>query len=274
MSTAGSDARFSHRHFVDVDAFPRPAEAIGMLDVFRGSNDVAQARHAEYARTILLELAPGQRVLDVGCGLGHDAVEIAAIVGPTGEVVATDKSATYIEEARRRADGVAGVEFRQADATALPFDDESFDAVHMHRVLMYVPDPARGVSEAFRVLRPGGRALFVEPDAAADFVDHPDGSLGDRVSPLIGEVVNPRIGRELRRLAVTAGFRDVQTDGFVMTIQTPPPPPMAETLFRGLAEAGAVTADEAESLLGWAAQAGAAGTFFAAQVNVRALAIK
>lgn len=275
VSTTGSDpVMFGPRDFVDVDAFPRPDEAIAMLDFFRGNSEGAQERHAEVARSVLLELRPGERVLDVGCGLGHDAVAMAAIVGPAGSVVGTDKSATFVDEARRRTAGAAAVEFRQADATALPFEDESFDAVHVHRVLMYVPDPARAVAEVLRVLRPGGRALFVEPDAAADFADHPDERLGDLLAPMIAHVPQPRIGRQLRRLAITAGFGEVRTDGYLATLETPPPPPIAHTVFGGLVEAGVVSEAELPSLVDWVTQAGRAGTLFAAQVVVRALAIK
>jgi SAM-dependent methyltransferase len=132
----------------------------------------------------------------------------------------------------------------------------------------------KAAAEVLRVLRPGGRAVFVEPDAAADFADHPDGRLGDLVTPLVTEVVNPRIGRGLRRLAIAAGFRDVRTDGYLMNLETAPPPPVARGIFRGLVDAGILTGEDADSLVEWVQRAGATRTFPAAQVIVRALAIK
>ena len=99
-------------------------------------------------------LERGQRVLDVGCGPGTITVDLAARVAP-GEVVGLDASAAVLELARAAADeaGVANVSFRTGDATALPFEDGSFDVVHAHQVLQHLSDPVAALREMRRVTR-------------------------------------------------------------------------------------------------------------------------
>ena len=96
----------------------------------------------------------GTRVLDVATGPGYVAVQAAAHgAEPTG----LDFSDTMLAYARAHA---PGIEFVHGDATALPFDDESFDAVVAAFLLLHLGTPEHAVAEAARVLRPGGRAAF------------------------------------------------------------------------------------------------------------------
>jgi len=104
----------------------------------------------------LLGATPGRRVLEVGCGLGDDAASLARLVAPGGSVVAIDGSETMIEAARERHRDVAGLSFDVADAAQLPFDDASFDACRIDRVLQHIANPAPAVLEMVRVIQPGG----------------------------------------------------------------------------------------------------------------------
>src|SRR5690349_14841832 len=76
----------------------------------------------------LLVAAPGRRILEVGCGLGDDAVSLARLVAPAGSVVAIDGSQAMIRAARERHANIVGLSFDVADAAQLPFEDASFDA--------------------------------------------------------------------------------------------------------------------------------------------------
>ena len=102
------------------------------------------------------------------------------------------------------------MEFVVGDAHALPYPDDSFDAVRTERVLQHVADPAVVVGEMVRVLRPGGRLAAWEPDWGLAFVDSSDpgttAAVLDRVS---GAARNPWIGRALPRLLRDAGLDDV-----------------------------------------------------------------
>jgi ubiquinone/menaquinone biosynthesis C-methylase UbiE len=101
----------------------------------------------------LLGAAPGRRILEVGCGLGDDAAALSRLVAPGGSVVAVDGSQTMIEVARERHGAVAGLSFDVADAAHLPFDDASFDACRIDRVLQHIADPAGAILEMARVIR-------------------------------------------------------------------------------------------------------------------------
>ena len=113
-----------------------------------------------------LAATPGQRLLDVGCGTGRDALAMAAKIAPDGSVLGIDISAATIEEARRRtADSDLPVRFEVMDGSdlgALP--DASFDAARLDRVLHTLPEPVGVLQEVVRVVRPGGRVVVSEPD--------------------------------------------------------------------------------------------------------------
>jgi SAM-dependent methyltransferase len=96
-------------------------------------------------------ITPGARLLDVCTGPGFLA---DAALARGAEVIGLDFAEKAVEIARRN---VPGAEFRQGDAQALPFDDDSFDAVVCGFGVIHVPDPAKALSEMHRVLKPGGR---------------------------------------------------------------------------------------------------------------------
>jgi len=96
----------------------------------------------------------GLRWLDVGCGTGSFTELIIARCEPA-EVQALDPSEAQLAFARTRP-GASLAHFRQGDAQALPFADDSFDAAVMALVINFIPDPAKAVAEMARIVRPGG----------------------------------------------------------------------------------------------------------------------
>ncbi len=120
----------------------------------------AQLEPAQSLMLDLVDLRPGERVLDVACGTGLVSFRMAAAVGERGTVVGTDISGQMVEAAGRiaAARGIANASFERADAEELPLPDASFDAAVCALGLMYVPDPVQALGEMRRVLRPGGRA--------------------------------------------------------------------------------------------------------------------
>ena len=103
-------------------------------------------------------VASGMRVLDIAAGTGLSAEAALAAVGPSGHVTAADVSPAMVEKARERLGETRNACVLVENAQALSFPDQSFDAVVCNLGLMFFPEPARGLSEFRRVLRPGGWA--------------------------------------------------------------------------------------------------------------------
>jgi arsenite methyltransferase len=127
------------------------------------------------------KLSPGERVLDVGCGGGLDALVASAVVGPDGEVVGVDITPEMIDRALEAAALVpsARVTFAVADAAeGLPFEDVSFDSALSNGCLNLSPHKRELLSEVHRVLRPGGRLALcdavLKPEKAAEVSADPD----------------------------------------------------------------------------------------------------
>jgi len=109
---------------------------------------------------LVLEARPGLDALDVGCGTGFLALELAA---RGHQVVGVDFAPAMIDEARRKAAARGlSVRFDEADAEQLPFAPRSFDLVISRHVLWTLPHPEAAIDEWIRVLRPGGRLAVVD----------------------------------------------------------------------------------------------------------------
>ena len=128
----------------------------------------------------LAELAPGERVLDLGSGSGTDVFCAARQVGPSGHVVGLDFTDQQLDKARKLKDrdGFSQVEFVDASIDSLPFNNAAFDVVISNGVINLVPDKLGAYREIARVLRPGGRVhvadICVErpvPESALQDID-------------------------------------------------------------------------------------------------------
>lgn len=154
-----------------------------------------------------LALSPGERVLDIGCGPGFLCESIAAAVGGDGAVAGIDISSDLIELCKRR-NLPQWLSFKVGDATKLAQSDASFDVVVCAQVAEYVSDVSRVLSEAFRVLRLGGRAVFVATDWDA-LIWHSEAP--DRMASVLKSwethCAHPHLPRSLAPRLVSAGFR-------------------------------------------------------------------
>jgi SAM-dependent methyltransferase len=127
-------------------------------------------------------IAPGEVVLDVGCGTGIAALAALDRAGPSGQVTGIDINPGMLAVARPKSIAITWVE---GPAEALPFADDTFDAVLCQFALMFLVDRTAALREMVRVARPGGRIALLTWEA----VERTPGY--DRLIPLLGDVVGP-----------------------------------------------------------------------------------
>src|SRR5688572_16496878 len=132
----------------------------GLLALYITPDVIAQRE--QFLRA--LEPSVGERVQDVGSGPGLLAAAIAEATGPSGRVSGIDISEPLLSIAKAHCSHLSWVDFRQADATQLPFPDHAFDAAIATQVLEFVRDVDAVLSEVHRVLRPGRRVVIVDTD--------------------------------------------------------------------------------------------------------------
>jgi SAM-dependent methyltransferase len=110
-----------------------------------------------------LDVRPGQRVVDLGCGAGRTTLELAARVGPGGEVVGVDISSGMLAAGRERAPraGARNVEFVHADVQVTDLGEARFDAAYSRFGVMFFTDPAAAFANVRRALRTGAALSFV-----------------------------------------------------------------------------------------------------------------
>ena len=141
-------------------------------DYLLGSSDAEHERLIRQARRLApvterffreADIRPGQRVLDLGSGVGDVAMLLSRLVGPSGEVVAIERDARSINRALARAAevGLHNITFAQTDIAQFS-SDASFDAVAGRFILQFLPDPVGALSSLSKKVKPGGIIAFQE----------------------------------------------------------------------------------------------------------------
>ncbi|MBI1914208.1 MAG: methyltransferase domain-containing protein [Planctomycetes bacterium] len=172
-------------------------------------------RAATHAAFFLPHLRAGMRLLDGGCGPGTISIDLAAVVSPA-EVVGIDLEPSQVDLARAQVAerGASNVRFEVADLYALPFPDESFDAVFLHGVLEHMGEPVRGLREVHRVLKRGGVLGARHADFGA-FLLEPAPAPLDRFAGLFQLLMvcngaDPKAGRHQLRWLRESGFTRIE----------------------------------------------------------------
>jgi arsenite methyltransferase len=160
--------------------------------------------------TALIELQPGDTVLDLGSGGGIDVLLSARRVGPSGKVYGLDMTDEMLALARenQRNAGVANVEFLKGDIEHIPLPDNSVDVVISNCVINLSSDKPQVLREAFRVLKPGGRF------AVSDVVVRGEvpANIRRSVELWVGCVAGALQETEYRTYLSSAGFEAVTVD--------------------------------------------------------------
>jgi MPBQ/MSBQ methyltransferase len=225
-------------------------EDLAPVDEFhvRGRPATAELAHG-------LGLAPGMRVLDVGCGIGGPSRHVAATCGC--HVVGLDLTEECCTTAALLADRVglgAQVAYRQGNALAMPFEDASFDATYTQHVAMNIEDKAGLYAEVRRVLKPGaGFGIYdlLQGEGGEVLLPAPwarDASISFLVRPEALRALLQAAGFELLSWRETAAEAGLWVEQMKARIAEPSPPPSALRLLHG-ADAGPMAQNLFRNLL-------------------------
>ena len=246
-------------------------EATAYLETVTGIDAIQEFKRRSHR---LLRPGDGDRILDVGCGVGDDVLALADHVGPDGTVVGIDTSESLVREARSRAGDTATVQFRVGDATDLDIADDTYDACRADRVFQHLETPREALDEMRRVTRPGGRLAVTDPDwgtlalEAAGVDPERTRSVTDTRWAVARQ---PTMGRRLYGLVQDAGLTEVTIDSGTVVLTefaTANEVYNLEDRLAAMREAGAISAEAADEWLTGAREATADDRFFAAMSGV------
>jgi SAM-dependent methyltransferase len=159
----------------------------------------------------LASLREGQTVLDLGSGAGFDCFLTARAVGETGRVIGVDMTPEMIQKARENAEkgGYRNVEFRLGDIESLPVIDNSVDVILSNCVINLSPNKPRVFSEAFRVLKTGGKLTLSDVVLLQPLPPE----LANSSAAYLGCVAGASLKSDYLEMLSAAGFTDVQVVG-------------------------------------------------------------
>ena len=184
----------------------------------RLKRQIADLAPVSDAQLVKIGIRPGERVVDLGCGPGGVLHLLGKHVGPSGWVLGIDRSAHFVDLARRFAVdlGLTQVEVREGDAYNTGLPRGSFDGGHMRLVLVNVPKPESIVRELVSLVRPGGWVAGCEADLAAIPLDPPSPEW-DRLFAAYRALAESQsidlfVGRRTHRMFREAGLTDIDVE--------------------------------------------------------------
>ena len=159
----------------------------------------------------LASLREGETVLDLGSGAGFDCFLVANRVGETGKVIGVDMTPEMLEKARENAEkgNYKNIEFRLGEIENLPVADNSVDVVISNCVINLAPDKRRVFTEAFRVLKPGGRLMISDIVLLNELPDFIKKSIEAYIGCLSGAVMRDEYIGAIK----AAGFQEISIIG-------------------------------------------------------------
>jgi ubiquinone/menaquinone biosynthesis C-methylase UbiE len=229
---------------------------IALLDIGDNAPGASELRARSYE---LLGIRPDAAVVDVGCGAGRAAAEMAE---RGARAVGIDPDERMITVAGRR---WPVADFRVANAYELPFTDGALHGYRAEKVYHVLDDPARAVGEARRVLAPGGRMVLIGQDWDSFIIDADDAALTRTIVHARADLVpTPRIVRRCRNFLLDAGFADVTVEAHTWIFTDTAVVPVLADLAGKARSAGAISDAQAEAWLAEQRERGRRGRLFLA----------
>jgi len=214
-----------------------------------------------------LSVKRGEKILDVGCGVGFLSYEIALQTGDSGRVSGIDQNSEMIRHANNRCESLRNTEFSEVNAEDLPFPEESFDAACCTQVLLYVNDVAQVLTGIRRVLKPAGRIIIVETDWRGVVLNSDYDSITRKIfSAWDAAVPSPNLPVRLGPLLVDNGFCnvDVEPIPILNTEYTPSQfsHGMMNWITRNALKKGVITKEQSQKWLDDLDEKGKSGNYF------------
>jgi ubiquinone/menaquinone biosynthesis C-methylase UbiE len=175
--------------------------------------------HIKQRSYALMQIQPGHKVLDLGCGPGTDTISLAPFVGVNGQVIGVDYDEVMILEAEQRAEqaGVnTWVRHQRVDAMSLPFETDYFDSCRSERLFQHLTNPAQALSEMARVTKSGGWVVVLDTDWGSLSTDSDNTDIERRLARFLAESAlhNGYSGRKLYRLFQQQNLADISFEVF------------------------------------------------------------
>ena len=246
---------------------PQPKGYVDPEYLRAAGNQLSLIKQRSYS---LMQIQPGHKVLDLGCGPGTDTIPLAPLVGANGQVTGADYNEAMIAEAEQRAvqAGVnTWVRHQRVDAISLPFATDYFDSCRSERLFQHLLNPALALSEMNRVTKPGGWVVVLDTDWGTWSTDSDDSDIERRLARFMAEsfLHNGYSGRKLYRLFKQQNLADISFE--VFPIATPNyalarQGTQAERMGQEALKAGAITSEELHRWQTGLEQADSEGIYF------------
>lgn len=198
---------FSLKGYTNIDDSPN---AGFLINAMKELNAFPQIQKIKRDAIALLDIRPGNKVIEVGCGLGDDIAAISNLLGDQGSVIGIDRSNLMLSEARKKVQK-ANVQYEYADAANLRFSDNFFDLGYADRLLISQHDPDKVLGELVRVIKPNGKICITDIDLGSIVMFPFHSKLTPMLLARVQEVdTNSYIGRELKHKFKQNGLINLQ----------------------------------------------------------------
>lgn len=198
--------KYSYK-WIDIDGAQDSTYFVKYLEILDSLENIKSFKCRSYE---LMKIRDGNKILDIGCGLGNDVFKLAKMVGKNGKVIGIDKSTALISNAQQKADSSnLFVEFCVGDVNNLLFSDNTFDGCRADRVFQHLGDRKQALNEMIRVARNGAYIAVMDPDWETLVIDAPNKNLTRKILNQKGPK-NRWCGRQIFRLLKEAGLKNIE----------------------------------------------------------------